>query len=184
MRFKIRSLRNFHLSEAYTFIWPHPLTSKRHHRDETALRLPQNHKICPGQHRPGMSAAGIFQCWWRCCGMVLWYGYSAVVWWTSCGMVDTLWYGFVVWKTRCGSVVWWTLTSCGTVGAPIRMHTISLTVHLSICFLSPVMHPYLIYFLPHACFDTECDKYIWIFEYIGHKYIFGHSFVSIFLFDF
>ena len=27
----------------------------------------------------------------------------------------------------------------------------------------------------------ECDEYIRIFEYIGHKYIFGHSFVSIFL---
>ena len=28
---------------------------------------------------------------------------------------------------------------------------------------------------------TECDEYIRIFEYIGHEYIFGHSFVSIFL---
>ena len=28
---------------------------------------------------------------------------------------------------------------------------------------------------------TECDEYIRIFEYIGHKYLFGHSFVSIFL---
>ena len=28
---------------------------------------------------------------------------------------------------------------------------------------------------------TECDEYIRICEYIGHEYIFGHSFVSIFL---
>ena len=28
---------------------------------------------------------------------------------------------------------------------------------------------------------SECDEYIRIFEYIGHEYIFGHSFVSIFL---
>ena len=28
---------------------------------------------------------------------------------------------------------------------------------------------------------TECDEYIQIFKYIGHEYIFGHSFVSIFL---
>ena len=27
----------------------------------------------------------------------------------------------------------------------------------------------------------ECDEYIRIFEYIGHEYIIGHSFVSIFL---
>ena len=30
--------------------------------------------------------------------------------------------------------------------------------------------------------SPECDKYIRIFEYIGHKYIFGHSFVSIWTF--
>ena len=24
---------------------------------------------------------------------------------------------------------------------------------------------------------SECDKCIWIFQYIGHKYLFGHSFV-------
>ena len=29
--------------------------------------------------------------------------------------------------------------------------------------------------------DPECDEYIRIFEYIGHEYIFGHSFVSTFL---
>ena len=29
--------------------------------------------------------------------------------------------------------------------------------------------------------SPECDEYIQIFEYIGHEYIFGHSFVSIFL---
>ena len=28
---------------------------------------------------------------------------------------------------------------------------------------------------------SECDEYIRIFEYIGHEYIFGHSFVLIFL---
>ena len=28
---------------------------------------------------------------------------------------------------------------------------------------------------------SECDEYIRIFEYIGHKYLFGHSFVSTFL---
>ena len=29
--------------------------------------------------------------------------------------------------------------------------------------------------------QAECDEYIRIFEYIGHEYIFRHSFVSIFL---
>ena len=29
--------------------------------------------------------------------------------------------------------------------------------------------------------NAECDEYIQIFEYIGHEYIFRHSFVSIFL---
>ena len=28
---------------------------------------------------------------------------------------------------------------------------------------------------------VECDKYIQIFEYIGHEYLFGHLFVPIFL---
>ena len=34
---------------------------------------------------------------------------------------------------------------------------------------------------PFLCSEPERDDYIRIFEHIGHEYIFGHSFVSIFL---
>ena len=37
------------------------------------------------------------------------------------------------------------------------------------------------YFLNQTDKIEQCDEYIRIFEYIGHEYIFGHSFVSIFL---
>ena len=103
------------------------------------------------------------------------------------GNFSSFWVNFILYKNlmiqNLTRTRMWMLSTKFVSCVVTKLHQVAWVSHLSLvlCYLNCVIISLSCCIHFHWYYISECGEYIQIFEYIGHEYIFGHSFVSIFL---